>query len=465
MGIITKNFLLTNPTAIKLYNDYAKDLPIIDYHCHINPQEIAENRKFNNITEVWLGGDHYKWRLIRSNGVDENEITGTADDRTKFEHFAEMLPKAIGNPMYHWTHLELKKYFGFSGSLNKANAQKVWELCNEKLKDDSMSVKGLIEQSNVALIGTTDDPVDDLYWHKEIAKQKDFKTKVIPSFRPDKAVNIEKDGFKEYLQKLSEVCGFKINTIADVKKALSLRLNYFYENGCRASDHGLDYAVFVPKSEKELNKILKAALKGKKISQKDADAYKTDILLHLGKEYANKGIVMQIHYGALRNTNTNMFKSLGADTGFDCISVKNCGEALSAFLNALETEKSLPKTILYSLNPNDNAMLDTFLGAFQGTEIAGKIQHGSAWWFNDTKNGMEAQLKSLGELSLLGNFVGMLTDSRSFLSYTRHDYFRRILCNLIGTLVEKGEYPNDQKALKEIIEGICYYNAKNYFGV
>ncbi len=464
MGIISNDFILKNETAKQLYNEYAKDMPIIDYHCHINPQEIAENRRFDNITQVWLGGDHYKWRLIRSNGIDENEITGDTDARVKFQHFADMLTMAIGNPMYHWTHLELKKYFGYDGILNGDTAQEVWELCNAKLQEESMSVRGLIEASNVAVIGTTDDPIDDLRWHKAIAQDKSFKTRVVPSFRPDKAVNIEKPGFVEYIDKLSAVVGYEIKTTADVKNALTNRLAFFCENGCKASDHGLDYAVYSLLPQEELDGILTRALNGEPISQAEADAYKTDILLHLGKEYAKRDVVMQIHYGAIRNTNTKMFERLGPDTGFDCISTRACGDELVAFLNALETADSLPKTILYSLNPQDNAMLDTFLGAFQGTQVAGKMQHGSAWWFNDTKRGMEEQLKSLAELSLLGNFVGMLTDSRSFLSYTRHDYFRRILCNLIGEWVEKEEYPNDPKALKRIIEGICYKNAAAYFG-
>ncbi len=464
MGIINENFILRNETAKQLYNDYAKDLPIIDYHCHINPEEIAKNHRFSDVTEVWLGGDHYKWRLIRSNGIAEEEITGDADPYTKFKKFAEMLPKAIGNPMYHWTHLELKKYFDFDGILNADTAPAVWEKCNALLGQDRMSARGLIESSNVAVIGTTDDPIDDLRWHREIAKDTEFKTKVVPSFRPDKAVNIEKAGFCEYIEKLSKACGYQIKTMTDVKKALSDRLDFFCENGCRASDHGLDYAVYSIKSDAELDEILSRALAGEAVSQTDADAYKTAVLLHLGREYQKKNVVMQLHYGVIRNTNSEKFKTLGPDTGFDCIRDRSSGENLIQLLDAMEREGTLPKTILYSLNPNDNAMLDTFLGAFQGTEAAGKIQHGSAWWFNDTKNGMEEQLKSLASLSLLGNFIGMLTDSRSFLSYTRHDYFRRILCNLIGEWVENGEYPSDQKALKEIIEGICYYNAKKYFG-
>lgn len=464
MGLINEDFILKNETAKQLYRDYAKDMPIIDYHCHINPEEIANNRKFDNISQVWLGGDHYKWRLIRSNGIDENEITGSADDRTKFEHFAQMLPKAIGNPMYHWTHLELNKYFDYDGILNGSTAQEVWQLCNEKLQNDDMSVRGLIKSSNVAVIGTTDDPIDDLRWHEAIAADKSFNTKVVPSFRPDKAMNIEKPGFAEYISKLSNVSGIEIKTVGDLKTALTKRLEYFCEHGCKASDHGLDYAVYTLADEKTLNKILTRVLKGGSISQDEADAFKTEILIHLGREYARLDVVMQIHYGAIRNTNTKKFELLGPDTGFDCISTRSCGEALVGFMNHLETEDKLPKTVLYSLNPQDNAMLDTYLGAFQGTCVPGKIQHGSAWWFNDTKRGMEEQLKSLADLSLLGNFIGMLTDSRSFLSYTRHDYFRRILCNLIGSWVENGEYPNDQVALKEIIEGICYKNAKRYFG-
>lgn len=465
MSFINDNFLLKTETAQKLYHKFAAKMPIVDYHCHIDPREIFEDRRFENITQIWLGGDHYKWRLIRSNGVCEDEITGSADDRTKFQHFAEMLPKAIGNPMYHWTHLELKRYFGYDGVLNGETAEEVWQLCNAKLKEDSMSVRGIIERSNVALIGTTDDPIDSLEWHKKIAEEGTFKTKVVPSYRPDKAVNIEKARFTDYLKRLGEAAGFEIKSVDDVKKALSVRLDYFCELGCRASDHGLDYVVYSPAEKSEVDAIFNRALSGETVSLEDADKYKTEIMLHLGREYAKRGIVMQLHYGAQRNTNTEMFKKLGPDTGFDCISTRNCGEAITGFLNALQVEGNLPKTILYSLNPQDNELLDTILGCFQGTEVAGKIQHGSAWWFNDTKSGMDQQLKSLANLSVLGNFVGMLTDSRSFLSYTRHEYFRRILCNLLGQWVEDGEYPNDEKQLGKMIEHICYYNAERYFNI
>lgn len=464
MGIINDGFLLKRDTAKRLY-EAAKDMPIIDYHCHIDPREIYENRRFDNITQVWLGGDHYKWRLMRSNGVTEDEITGDADDYTKFLRFAEMLPKAIGNPMYHWCHLELKRFFGYDGVLNGDTAREVYDLCNKKLRQDGMTVRAIIEKSNVKMIGTTDDPADDLKWHKLIAEDKSFKTAVCPTFRPDKAVNIDKASFADYIKKLSAAAETDIKTVSDVKAALEKRLDYFCSLGCRATDHGLDYVVYEPASEESVNEIFKRALRGEKISQLEADRYKTELMLFLGEKIAEKGIVMQLHYGAQRNTNTVMFNKLGADTGFDCISVKNCGEALTGFLNALNVKGKLPKTIIYSLNPNDNELIDTVLGCFQGTEAQGKIQHGSAWWFGDTKSGMEAQLKSLANLSLLGNFVGMLTDSRSFLSYTRHEYFRRILCNLLGEWVENGEYPDDKITLETIVKDISYNNAKKYFNI
>ena len=465
MAFINDDFLLKTKTARRLYHGYAEDMPIIDYHCHINPQEIYEDRKFENITQVWLGGDHYKWRLMRSNGVSEDEITGDADDYTKFLRFAEMLPKAIGNPMYHWCHLELKRFFGYDGVLNGDTAREVYDLCNKKLRQDGMTVRAIIEKSNVKMIGTTDDPADDLKWHKLLTEDKSFKTAVCPTFRPDKAVNIDKAGFADYIKKLSEAAEIDIKTVSDVKAALEKRLDYFCSLGCRATDHGLDYVVYEPTSAESVNEIFKRALRGEKISQSEADRYKTELMLFLGEKIAEKGIVMQLHYGAQRNTNTVMFNKLGADTGFDCISVKNCGEALTGFLNALNVKGKLPKTIIYSLNPNDNELIDTVLGCFQGTEAQGKIQHGSAWWFSDTKSGMEAQLKSLANLSLLGNFVGMLTDSRSFLSYTRHEYFRRILCNLLGEWVENGEYPDDKITLETIVKDISYNNAKKYFNI
>ncbi len=463
--MISDSFLLKNHTSNRLFKEYAAEMPIIDYHCHINPQEIYEDRKFENITQIWLGGDHYKWRLIRSNGVPENEITGDADDYTKFLRFAEVMPKLIGNPMYHWCHLELKRYFGFDGELTAETAKEVYDLCNAKLREDGMSVRSIIRKSNVKMIGTTDDPTDSLEWHRKLKEDDSFDVLVAPSFRPDKAINIDKDGFAGYIEKLAAAAEMKITSVRDVKTALAKRLDLFYELGCRASDHGLDYIPFEPASEAETEESFKTVLSGGKITKQQADGYKTAILLFLGKEYAKRGIVMQLHYGAQRNTNVKMFEALGPDTGFDCISTCNSGEQIVGLMNTLEKENALPKTILYSLNPQDNELLDTILGCFQGTEVAGKIQHGSAWWFSDTKSGMEAQLKSLANLSVFGNFIGMLTDSRSFLSYTRHEYFRRILCNLIGEWVENGEYPNDEKQLGQLVRDICYYNAERYFGL
>ncbi|MBQ5601667.1 MAG: glucuronate isomerase [Clostridia bacterium] len=460
---LDKDFLLTTKTAQKLYFEQAADLPIIDYHCHVSPREIYEDKRFENITEIWLGGDHYKWRLMRSNGVDEYYITGDAPAKEKFFKFAEMLPKAIGNPMYHWCHLELKKYFGYEGTLSKDTAEEVWTLCNEKLKN--MSARSIISASNVAFIGTTDDPIDSLEYHKLLARDESFKTVVAPSFRPDKALNIDKAGWKEYIAKLSEVSGIDIKNLPSLKEALGLRIKFFAENGCRASDHGLDKMVYAEAQESEINALIARGLSGETVTANEAEALKTELLVFCAKEYAKLGWVMQLHYNCMRNPNTKMFGKLGADTGFDCIGPDNGSRKLAALLDRLTLEDSLPKTIIYSLDASDNSFIDTLIGAFQGTECCGKIQHGSAWWFNDNKQGMRDQLISLANLSLLGNFVGMLTDSRSFLSYTRHEYFRRILCDLIGQWVENGEYPNDEYTLAEIVGGICYNNAKNYFGL
>lgn len=457
-----EDFLLSNKMAKKLYS-LVKDLPIIDYHCHIDAKEIFEDRRFNDITELWLGGDHYKWRLIRSFGVDENEITGDADNRVKFQRFAECLSGAIGNPMYHWTHLELKRYFGYNGVFNSETAEEVWQLCNKKLKEQGMSARGLIKASGVEVIGTTDDPADSLEWHKRLKDDKSFGTKVVPSFRPDKAVNIDKNGFKEYIEKLSTVCGEDIKDFETLKRVMLSRLDLFERMGCKAADHGMDYVVFCDTSVEGVDEIFKKALAGDAVTAVEAEKYKTALLKFFAAEYSKRGWVMQIHYGVMRNINTIAFKTLGADTGFDVISTRCCCEALAKLLNSFCVADTLPKTIIYSLNPGDNAMIDTVIGAFQGKGVGCRLQHGSAWWFNDTKKGMEEQLTSLANLSHLGSFIGMLTDSRSFLSYTRHEYFRRILCNLIGTWVENGEYPNDEKALRKIVEGICYKNAKKYF--
>ena len=461
-GFITEDFLLHSSTAKTLYHRYAAKMPIYDYHCHIDPKDIYEDRRFENLTQLWLGGDHYKWRIMRSNAVSEEYITGSASDREKFQRFAEALPRCIGNPMYHWCHLELKNYFGYEGVLNGSTAQQVWDLAIEKLSEPSFSARNLIRRSNVAMVGTTDDPCSDLYWHKKI-REDGFETKVCPSFRPDPALNIHKSGFAEYIAKLSQVSGVEIKGIRDVAKALSARIEYFNENGCRASDHGLDYLMYREADEAVLDKTLQKALRGEKVSFEEQEAYQTWLLLHCGREYARMGWAMQLHFSCVRNPNSRKLRQLGPDTGFDCMAVTDSCAALYALMDAWEKDEKLPKTILYSLNPADDQWIDTLLGAFQGTEVPGKIQHGTAWWFNDNMTGMRDQLTSLAHLGILGNFIGMLTDSRSLLSYARHEYFRRILCQLIGSWVDNGEYPDDIEFLGSLVQDICAGNAKRYF--
>ncbi len=464
-SFMTEDFLLYNDVAKKLYHDYSKNLPIIDYHCHVSPKEIYEDKRFRNITELWLSGDHYKWRLMRSNGVSEDYITGDRPAKEKFLKFAELLPKAIGNPMYHWCHFELKRYFGYEGILSADTAEEVWRLTEEKLKEDSMSVRGIIEKSKVAFIGTTDDPIDSLEWHQKIREEGKLKAVVAPSFRPDKAFNLNMEGYKEYIGTLSEVSGVEINSVASLKKALKNRMEHFNNCGCKASDHGINFPVYEIMSEEEMDKALVKALNGEKVSDKELFAVQTEMLLFCASEYSELGWVMQIHYNCMRNPNTKMFRKLGPDTGFDVIGPHNGSVALAKLLDSMYLKEKMPKIILYSLDSSDNSFIDTLLGAFQQEGYPGTLQHGSAWWFNDTKHGMREQMTSLASLGLLGNFVGMLTDSRSFLSYTRHEYFRRILCGMFGEWVEKGEYPDDIKALGKIVEDISYGNAKRFFGL
>ncbi len=459
-----ENFLLQTETAQKLYHDYAEHTPILDYHCHINPQEIYEDRQFENITQVWLGGDHYKWRFMRSCGIDEHFITGDASDKEKFLKWAEVLGKAIGNPLFHWSHLELKKYFGYQGVLNKNTAEEVWELCNKRLAEPDMSVRNIIRQSNVTLICTTDDPVDSLEWHKKLAEDASFEVQVLPAWRPDKAMNIEKTTYTDYLAQLSEASGMAVSTFADLKKALANRMDFFASMGCSVSDHALEYVMYAPASDEEIETIFTKRLKGEALTRTEELKFKTAFMLFVGAEYAKRGWVMQLHYGCKRDNNTPMFDRLGPDTGYDCINNYAPSSEMADFLNSLNRNGNLPKTIIYSLNPNDNQAIGTILGCFQDSTAVAKIQQGSAWWFNDHKTGMQDQMISLANLGNLSGFVGMLTDSRSFLSYTRHDYFRRILCNLIGGWVEDGEFPADYDTLEEIVKGICYYNAVRYFG-
>lgn len=471
-----QDFLLETETAKHLFHDYAAQMPLVDYHCHISPREIYEDRRFDNLAQVWLGGrnpdgtyfgDHYKWRLMRANGTEENVVTGSADGLERITKFAETLEMAIGNPMYHWCNLELRKYFGYQGYLSPERAEEVWNLCNHKLKQDpKLSVRGLIEQSNVAFIGTTDDPVDTLEWHEKIASDPTISVQVCPSFRPDKAINITKPGFADYMSRLAESVGKKsLDSAQEVCEALETRLDFFQKMGCRASDHGLDYIMFRPSTMEEADAAYRKAMAGGELTLEEAEKYQTAVLLGLGRAYHSRGIVMQLHYSCLRNVNEKMYAKMGPDTGYDMIAQNTSGGSIAALLSALDSTDECPKTILYSLNPGDNEQLGSILNCFQSDELPGKIQHGSAWWFNDTKQGMEAQMQSLANVGLLGNFVGMLTDSRSFLSYARHDYFRRILCNLIGKWVENGEYPNDEKALKKLVEGICYRNAARYFAI
>lgn len=470
------SFLLNNKTAERLYENYAKDMPLVDYHCHISPKEIYEDRRFDHIAQVWLGGrnddgtyfgDHYKWRVMRTNGVPEDTVTGGADPYEKFAAFTRALEMAIGNPMYHWCNLELHKYFGVKEPLTEENMKSVWEKCNDMLKNDpNMSVRGLIRQSKVAYVGTTDDPTDSLEWHEKIAKDSSIDFKVRPSFRPDKAINISKKGFREYMAALAKSVGKdKLEGIQDVLDALSARIDYFKEHGCRASDHGIDYVMFRPADLEEVDGIYRKAMAGEELSLEDAEKYQTAVLLHLAKRYHEKDIAMEIHYSCSRDNNERMFEIEGPDTGFDMIAQTSCIQNLARLMSELDKTGELPKMILFSLDSTDFDRLATLIGCFQSDEMPGKIQLGAAWWFLDTKDGMEKQMRSLARLSLLGNFIGMLTDSRSFLSYTRHDYFRRILCNMVGEWVEKGEYPNHEKSLQKIIEGICYKNAVRYFGI
>ncbi len=459
-----KDFLLNTETAKTLFHEYAEKMPILDYHCHINPEEIAKDRKFENITQVWLGGDHYKWRQMRSNGVDETYITGDAPDREKFQKWAETLEKAIGNPLYHWSHLELQRYFGYQGHLNGKTAEEVWNLCNAKLQEDGMSVRNLIRQSNVTLLCTTDDPVDSLEWHKRIAEDETFDIQVLPAWRPDKAMNIEKPDYAGYLEKLGAAAGMEIKSFADLKAALKKRMEFFDSMGCRVSDHALEYVMYAPASEAAVEALFAKRLQGGELTKEEALQFRTAYMIFAGKEYHRLGWAMQLHYGCKRDNNVFRFGQLGPDTGYDCIDNYAPSAQMADFLNALNTTDELPKTIIYSLNPNDNAAIGTILGCFQDAGTMGKIQQGSAWWFNDHKSGMTEQMTSLANLGLLGNFIGMLTDSRSFLSYTRHEYFRRILCELIGGWVENGEYPDDREVLGNMVEDISYRNAVRYFG-
>lgn len=458
-----KDFLLDTDTAKKLFHDFAENMPVCDYHCHLNPKEIFENKPPESITELWLSGDHYKWRAMRSCGVEEKYCTGDATDREKFQKFAYTLQYCIGNPLYHWAHIELQRYFGIDTPLNAKNADDIFDRANDAVKNGDFRPQSLIMKSNVKVVCTTDDPVDDLKYHKLLKDVKDFDCKVLPSFRPDKALNAHLDGFADYINTLAKAADVEIKSYKDVITALLKRVDYFDSVGCRVSDQAFDYPPYAVAEEDEIDEIFSRAMKGEKITLAECDKYRTPILLALGEKYHDLGWAMEIHIGAMRNNNTLMFNKLGADTGFDSVGDCEIAQPLSRFLDALNVKDKLPKTILFNLNDKDNTVLGTMLGNFQSSDAESKVQFGPAWWFLDTMDGMTNQMKTLGNLGVLGKFVGMETDSRSFTSYGRHEYFRRIMCALLGRWVEDGWYAYDEDILKEIVQGISYNNAIKYF--
>ncbi len=458
-----ENFLLTNTTAENLYHNYAKDMPIIDYHCHINPKEIYENKQFKNITEAWLYGDHYKWRAMRAVGIDEKYITGDSNDYDKFMAWAKTVPLSLGNPIYHWNHLELQRYFGIYDVLNEKTAPFIWEKTNSLLSSEGLRVRDIIKKSNVKIICTTDDPTDSLEYHIKLKEDKSFDVNVLPAFRPDKALEINNKGFLQWVKKLEQISQSVIKDYNKFLIALESRINFFNSVGCKVSDHALDYVPYAETSIEEVSLIFSKALNGETISFEEETKYKTYTLRFFAKQYAKLNWVMQLHINAFRNNNKRMFDKMGPDTGFDSINDNNIASPLSKLLDSLEIDNSLPKTILYSLNPKDNYVLATIAGSFQGNGIFGKVQLGAAWWYNDNMYGMLDQMKTLANVGTLSTFIGMLTDSRSFLSYTRHEYFRRILCNMLGEWVENGIVPNDMELIGKMVENISYYNAFNYF--
>ncbi|MDT0642747.1 glucuronate isomerase [Zunongwangia sp. F363] len=456
------NFLLQNTYAQELYHNYSADQPIIDYHNHLPPKEIAEDRKFDNITQVWLAGDHYKWRAMRTLGVDEKYITGDASDKEKFMAWAKTVPHTLRNPLYHWTHLELKRYFGIDELLNEESGERIYEEVNRQLQQPENSCRGLLKKMNVETVCTTEDPTDTLQYHQQIAKE-DIGIKVSTAFRPDKAVLIDAEGFNEYLDKLAKVAEMEIDSYEDLQNALRKRIDYFDANGCKLCDHGLNYVSFEKYTEEEIAGIFRKKREGEDISNLEAEKFKTAILLFLGENYHGKGWVQQFHLGALRNNNKRMLRQLGPDTGWDSIADYSQAENLSGFLDTLDGKDKLPKTILYNLNPSDNEIFATMIGNFNDGSVKGKVQLGSGWWFLDQKDGMERQMNALSNMGLISCFIGMLTDSRSFLSFPRHEYFRRVLCNLFGKEMESGELPNDMELVGKTIADISYHNAKEYF--
>jgi glucuronate isomerase len=457
--------MLNGDTSKLLYNSIAKNAPIYDFHCHLSAKEIYEDKEFSNISKVFLGFDHYKWRAMRYAGIPEKFITGNSDDLDKFIMWGRTCERLIGSPLYHWTNMELKNFFGVNEILKESNAERIYDYCNNKISQEGLSPVKFIESSKVKLICTTDDPSDDLEYHKLLASKIHLSFKVLPTFRPDRAVNILKSDFVDYIEILSKASSVQINTYEDLLGTLKMRINYFNEAGCKLSDHSLESLLYLPASEDEINEIFTKRLNGDEVTAVDAEKYKIFTLKQLAKEYHKYNWAMQLHIGAMRNTNDVMFRRLGPDTGYDIMNDFEISSHLSKLLSEINTELALPKTILYTLNPKDNLVLSSIPHCFSQDGIPGKVQFGAAWWFNDHKGGINDHLRAIGEQGMLAYFVGMLTDSRSFLSYARHDYFRRILCSFIGTLVDDGEFENDYDLLKEIVEGICYKNIKNYLGV
>lgn len=456
------DFLLSTETAKKLYHEVAEQLPIIDYHCHISPREIYEDVKFDTISDVWLGGDHYKWRLMRANGIPEEKITGNAGAEEKFRAFAETMPRLMGNPVYHWSHLELQRGFGIHTPLTPETADSIFAEANKKLK--GYSARQLMRKFHVKAICTTDEPCDDLHWHELIANDPTMEIKVLPAFRPDKAINIEKPAFAPYIRLLEETVGRSLNSAEDVAEALVERIDYFAAHGCLCSDHGMDYCMYAKPDSGIANEAFRKAMAGEMPSKAEGDAFKTLVTIACAKRYAQLNWVMQLHFGCLRDNNKPAVSLMGPDHGHDAVNSQSGVENVSPLLNAFVENEGLPKVILYSLNPVDNTAIATIMACFQGGGVAGKLQQGSAWWFNDNRPGMRQQLTDLASNGVLGQFVGMLTDSRSFLSYTRHEYFRRVLCELVGEWVESGQYPHDEKYLKKLIADLCYNNTNNYMG-
>ncbi len=461
------DFLLDNETAQRLYHESAAKEPIFDYHCHLIPRQIAENKRFANLTEIWLGGDHYKWRAMRTVGISERFITGDADPYDKFLAWARTMPQLLGNPLYHWSHLELQRYFGITEPFDEQSAKRIWDRTREMLSSDDLSVAGIFTKFSVAAVGTTDDPADDLELHRSInageAPIGRVATKVMPSFRPDKSLAITDPGFPMYMDRLGKAADIGIKTVDDLCTALSKRLAFFVERGCKASDHGIPMVPCTMADDAQTERTFQKALQGQPLTELEIDAYRTRVMLHLGKEYANHHVVMQLHLNSIRNLNGPMFAALGADTGFDASHDLSLAGKLAGFLGALEMGHHLPKTVLYTLNPKDYYVIATVMGSFQGDGIPGKLQLGSGWWHCDHKDGMEEQMKTLANLGSLPRFIGMLTDSRSFLSYPRHEYFRRILCNILGTCVEHGEIPADDALLDTVVRDISFRNAQRYF--